>query len=140
MQQSEAPRCIQLPWKRAELFGSFMMSRWARYRVVAAALLAMAAPVCNAADVELSATNTTAGADPSVTSYSGNVTLKVPAGTQVQLRAKAMKRERGLEIVRGEVEIKVDTLVVRTQQASIERNDKFTVVKMDAAEVSNVKP
>ena len=105
----------------------------------ALALLAMTAvvPVCQA-EIELSAANKTVNAD--ITSYTGDVTLKVPAGTQLQLRAKAMKRERGLEIIRGEVEIKVDTLVVRTQQASIERNDKYTLVKMDAAEVSKATP
>jgi len=92
------------------------------------------------ADVEISATSKSVNAETKVTSYSGNVTLKVPAGTELKPRAKAMRRERGLEIVRGEVEFKVDTLVVRTEQASIERNDKFTVVKMDAAEVSNAAP
>jgi lipopolysaccharide export system protein LptA len=104
-------------------------------------LLAMTAlaPVCQA-EVELSAANKTVNADTSVTSYTGNVVLRVPAGTQPQFRAKAMKRERGVEILRGEVEIKVDTLVVHTQQASIERNDKYTVVKMDAAEVSTATP
>jgi ferric-dicitrate binding protein FerR (iron transport regulator) len=112
------------------------MRRWAALACLAMTALA---PVCQA-EVELSAANKTVSADARVTSYTGDVTLKVPAGTQLQFRAKAMKRERGLEIVRGEVEIKVDTLVVRTQQASIERNDKFTVVKMDAAEVSTAAP
>ena len=112
------------------------MRSWAALVVLAMTALA---PVCQA-EVELSAPNKTVNADTSVTSYTGGVTLKIPAGTQPQFRAKAMKRERGLEILRGEVEIKVDTLVVHTQQASIERNDKYTVVKMDAAEVSSVKP
>lgn len=113
------------------------VGRWA----AAAALLAlMATQVCTAAEVELSAASKSPSADGSVTSYSGDVVLKVPAGMPLQTRARSMKRERGVEIVRGEVEIKVDTLVVRTQQASIERSDKGTVVKMDAAEVSTAKP
>jgi len=111
-------------------------------RAVAASLLALAvaAPVCSAAEVELSAANKTTSADAKVTSYSGDVRLKVPAGTQLQFRARAMKREGGLEIVRGEVEIKLDNMIVRTQQASIARNDRFTLVKMDAAEVTAVGP
>jgi lipopolysaccharide export system protein LptA len=92
------------------------------------------------AEIELTAANKSVSADASVTSYTGNVTLKVPAGTQLEYHCKAMRRERGLEILRGEVEIKVDTLVLRTQQASVERNDKFTLVKMEAAEVSKASP
>lgn len=92
------------------------------------------------AEVELTAANKSVSADGSVTSYTGGVTLKAPASPQPQIRAKAMRREKGLEILRGEVEIRVDTLVVRTQQASVERNDKFVVVKMDAAEVSQAGP
>jgi redox-sensitive bicupin YhaK (pirin superfamily) len=107
--------------------------------VVLAMLALVAWAPAGRAEVELSATGKSVSADGSVTSYTGDVTLKVPAGTQLQLRAKAMRRERGLEILRGEVEIRVDTLVVRTQQASVERNDKVTIVKMDAAEVSKAK-
>jgi hypothetical protein len=102
--------------------------------------LAIAAPVAGAAEIELSAANKTAGATAKVTSYSGDVTLKVPAGAPMQLRARGMKRERGLEIVRGEVEIKLETMIVRTEQASIARNEQFTLVKMDAAEVTAVSP
>ena len=116
------------------------MSCWMR-RWAALAMLALVGwvPVGHA-EVELSAANKSVNADASVTSYTGDVTLKMPADAQPQLRAKAMRRERGLEILRGEVEIKVGTLVVRTQQASVERNDKFIVVKMDAAEVTKASP
>lgn len=106
--------------------------------VVAMLALVAWAPVGHA-EVELSGASKSVSADGSVTSYTGDVTLKVPAGTQLQLRAKAMRRERGVEILRGEVEIRVDTLVVRTQQASVERNDRFTIVKMDAATVSQLR-
>ena len=120
------------------------MNKMTRIRTLAMGMLALAVavPVCSAAEVELSAPNKTASADGNVTSYSGGVTLKVPAGMekQMQMRGKAMKRERGVEILRGEVEIKVDTMVVRTQQASITRDDKFILVKMDAAEVTKASP
>ena len=118
------------------------MNKLTRIQVLAVSLLALVAavPVCSAADVELTATNKTASADGNVTTYSGDVTLKVPAGTALQLRGKAMKREKGLEILRGEVEIRLDTMIVRTQQASVSRNSKMTVVKMDAAEVTKVTP
>jgi len=115
---------------------SCSMRSWA---VVATLALVAWAPVSRA-EVELSAASKAVSADGKVTSYTKDVTLKVPAGKPLQLRAKAMRRERGLEILRGEVEIKVDTLVLRTQQASVERNDKFTIVKMDAAEVSKASP
>jgi hypothetical protein len=113
------------------------MHRWAA--LVALVLVAWA-PLSQA-EVELTAADKSVNATTSATSYTGNIVLKVPAGTQLQLSGvKGMRRERGLEIVRGEIEFKVDALVVRTQQASIERNDKFTVVKMDAAEVSKAAP
>ena len=114
---------------------SCSMRSWA---VVATLALVAWVPV-GRAEAELSAASKAVSADASVTTYTGNVTVNVPAGTQLQLHAKAMRRERGLEILRGEVEIKVDTLVVRTQQASVERNDKFIIVKMDAAEVSQLR-
>lgn len=112
------------------------MRSWAA--VVMLALLAWAP--ASRAEVELTAANKSVSADGNVTSYTGNVMLKVPASPQPQIRAKAMRREKGLEILRGEVEIRVDTLVVRTQQASVERNDKFITVKMDAAEVTKAAP
>ena len=115
------------------------MSGSKRSWAVAAVLALVAWAPVGSAEVELSAVSKSVSADAKVTSYTGNVTLKVPAGTQPQLRAKAMRRERGLEILRGEVEIRVDTLVVRTQQASVERNDKFIIVKMDAAEVTELR-
>jgi hypothetical protein len=118
------------------------MNRLTRIRAVAVSLLALAvaAPVCSATEAELSAANKTTSADGKVTTYTGDVTLKVPAGSPFQPTGKAMKRERGLEILRGEVEIKLATMTVRTQQASIARNSKFIVVKMDAAEVTKVAP
>lgn len=116
------------------------MNKLTRIQVLAVSLLALATTVCSAADVELTATTKTASPDGNVTTYSGDVTLKVPAGTALQLRGKAMKREKGLEILRGEVEIRLDTMIVRTQQASVSRNAKMTVVKMDAAEVTKVTP
>jgi lipopolysaccharide export system protein LptA len=119
------------------------MNRLTRIRALAASLLALAvaAPICSAAEVELSGANKTASADGNVTTYTGDVTLKVPAGTQVHwMRGKSMKRERGVETLRGEVEIKLDTMIVRTQQANITRNDKFILVKMEAAEVTKVGP
>jgi hypothetical protein len=105
-------------------------------------VLAMAAPVCSVADIELSSANKTASADGKVTTYTGDVTLKVPASMekQLQMRGRAMKRERGVETLRGEVEIKLETMILRTQQASITRDDKFILVKMDAAEVTKVGP
>jgi lipopolysaccharide export system protein LptA len=113
------------------------MHRWAA--LVALALVAWA-PLSRA-EVELTAANKSVNPATNVTSYTGNVVLKVPAGTPLQLSGvKGMRRERGLEIVRGEIEFKADALVVRTQQASIERNDKFTVVKMEAAEASKASP
>lgn len=116
------------------------MSKVGAIRVAALCALLAIAPVCGAGEVELAAATKTATQDANVMTYSGDVTLKVPAGTNVQLKGRAMKRERGMEILRGEVEIKLDKMILRTEQASVTRNEQFTLVKMDTAQVTTISP
>jgi lipopolysaccharide export system protein LptA len=125
-------------WRRAGFFfPEDAMSCVVRSWVVAATMLALLAwAPAGRAEVELTAATKVASADARVTTYTGNVTLKVPAGTQMLVRAQAMRREGGVEILRGEVEIKVEALLVRSSQATVERNSKQVIVKMEAAEVS----
>ena len=92
---------------------------------------------CWAAEVELTAENISVDVNTEVATYSGTVILRVPAGKPMDMRSKAFRIEKGRQILQREVEIYVEDLLIRTEEARVERK-KGTMVTMQRAEVTRL--
>ena len=73
--------------------------------------------------------------DSTVTSYIGDVVLRVPADKPMQVKAKVTHEQQGAKVLEGDVEIAVDDLLIKTQKATLTKQCD-TVVKMDEAQAS----
>ena len=96
-------------------------------------LLAGWACAATASDIELTAESVAVSDDSTVTSYIGDVVLRVPAGKPLQMKSQASHEEQGAQVLEGDVEIVVEDLLIRTQKATVTTHGD-TVVKMDEAE------
>lgn len=107
----------------------------ARFAGFAAGLLLATCLRASASDIELTAESVSVNDDSTVTSYIGDVVLRVPADTPMQVKAKATHEQQGAKVLEGDVEIVVDDLLIKTQKATLTRQGD-TVVKMDEAQAS----
>ena len=92
----------------------------------------------SAAEIELTAESVAVNDDSTVTSYIGDVVLRVPAGKPMQVKSKATREEQGAKVLEGDVEIVVEDLLIRTQKATLTTQGDV-LVKMDAAQASVLK-
>jgi len=96
----------------------------------------------SASEVELTAESVSVSDDSTVTSYIGDVVLRVPPDMHAQFKAKTTREESGRRIYAGDVEIVIDDLVIRTQKATLiapEGAGKDVVVEMDEAQATVTK-
>jgi hypothetical protein len=91
-----------------------------------------------AAEIELTAESIAVNDDSTITSYIGDVVLRVPAGTHVEFKSKTTREEQGAKVLEGDVEIAVEDMLIRTQKATVSTQGAM-LVKMDAAEASVLK-
>jgi lipopolysaccharide export system protein LptA len=107
-------------------------------RLVAGLLLAGFCCLACASEIELTAESVAVNDDSTVTSYIGDVVLRVPASTHIEFKSKTTRQEQGAKVLEGDVEILVEDLVIRTQKATL-TSQGDVLVKMDAAEASVLK-
>lgn len=106
------------------------MKKLARYGI--AAMLALAGVVAVASDIEFSSEGVSVS-DDGVTSYSGNVTIRAPLNTAMQVKSTSAREVNGAQVHEGEVQIILDDTLIKTQKATITRKDVI-LIEMDQAE------
>ena len=97
-----------------------------------AAMLALAGVVAVAADIEFSSEGVSVS-DDGVTSYTGNVTIRAPLDTAMQVKSNSVHEVDGAQVLEGEVQIVLGDTLIKTQKATITRKDAI-VIEMDLAE------
>jgi lipopolysaccharide export system protein LptA len=110
--------------------GEVVMKKLARYGV--AAVLALVGVVAVASDIEFSSEGVMVS-DEGVTSYSGNVTIRAPLATAMQVKSNSKHEVNGAQVVEGDVQITLGDTLIKTQKATITRKDVI-LIEMDQAE------
>ncbi len=104
----------------------------------ASVILALLCAVAQATDVEFSAEGISV-ADDGTTTYSGEVVVRVSAGTAMQVTSKSTRTDKDVQVLEGDVQIKVDGQLIKTEKARLKKLPSGeTVIEMDTADSSDI--
>jgi lipopolysaccharide export system protein LptA len=83
------------------------------------------------ADIEFSSEGVAVTHD-GTTVYSGNVTIRAPLATPLQVKSNTVREAKGAQVLEGDVQIVLGDTLIKTQKATITRTDAI-VIEMDEA-------